>query len=88
MLIDDMKNSADSLYSGWPDRLFLVDTQGKIAFRGDRGPRGFIPSELESAIKKAVGDPDAKPIPKLSSDELEAVRKRLREARKKSLGGK
>ena len=84
MLIDDIQNGTDAAYSGWPDRLFLVGTDGKIAFRGDRGPRGFQPDELEAAIKKTLG---AKPKKKMkyTKEELDAIRERLKKRRKKSL---
>ena len=49
--IDDKVNNA---YSGWPERLFLVGTDGKIAYSGGPGPFGFEPDELEAAIRKAV----------------------------------
>ena len=83
MLIDDMQNTADAAYSGWPDRLFLVDTKGKIAYRGDRGPRGFEPSELGSAIDALLGK---KPAKKRTAEEIEALRAKLKAQRKASLG--
>ncbi len=51
VLIDDMKNTAGGAYSGHPDRLYLVDKEGRISYAGDRGPRGFSPDELEDAIR-------------------------------------
>ena len=52
MLIDDEENSTDGKYSGWPDRLFLIGKDGKIAFAGGRGPFGFKPADLEDAIEQ------------------------------------
>ncbi len=43
-LVDDMKDSANQAYDAWPDRLYVVDTNGRIALKGERGPRGFYPS--------------------------------------------
>ncbi len=43
-LVDDMSDSTNKAYSAWPDRLYIVDTQGRIAVKGERGPRGFAPS--------------------------------------------
>ena len=51
-LIDGVDNKVGSAYSGFPDRMYLVGTDGKIAYKGARGPFGFKPSELENAIKK------------------------------------
>ncbi len=53
-LMDDIKNSTDLAYSGWPDRLYVVDAQGKVAYRGGPGPRGFQPSELPDVLDKLL----------------------------------
>lgn len=49
-LIDDMDNSAARAYKGWPDRLYVVGKNGKIAFHGGPGPMGFKPAEMELAL--------------------------------------
>ena len=33
-----------------PDRLYVVDSRGRIAYKGGRGPFGYKPSELEQAL--------------------------------------
>ncbi len=43
-LVDGMDNAVNIAYSAHPDRLYLVDTGGRIAVRGEKGPRGFRPS--------------------------------------------
>ncbi len=53
-LIDDMKNSAEAKYRGWPDRLYIIDAGGRIAYRGDVGPRGFRPTEMEDALRQLL----------------------------------
>jgi hypothetical protein len=54
-LVDDMENSAQKGYAGWPDRIYVLDTQGKVAYKGEPGPRGFKPADAEEVLKKAVG---------------------------------
>ena len=49
-LIDDMDNTAARAYKGWPDRLYVVGKNGKIAFHGGPGPMGFKPAEMELAL--------------------------------------
>ena len=49
-----MKNATATAYNAMPDRLFVVGIDGKIAYRGARGPRGFKPDELEAYLKKAT----------------------------------
>jgi hypothetical protein len=53
-LIDGMDNNTERDYTGWPDRLYLVGADGKIAYKGRPGPAGFKPAELETAIREAL----------------------------------
>lgn len=53
-LIDDMENSAARAYKGWPDRLFIVGKNGKIAYASGPGPSGFMPHEMEIELKKEL----------------------------------
>ena len=50
-LIDEMDDRVGGVYQGFPDRLYLVGRDGKIAYQGGPGPFGFRPSELDDAIK-------------------------------------
>jgi hypothetical protein len=54
-LIDKLDDKVGQAYNAWPDRLYLVGRDGKIAYQGGPGPRGFRPEELEAAIKKELG---------------------------------
>ncbi len=49
-LIDEMTNEVDRAYAALPDRLYLIDAEGRIAYRSGPGPMGFKPQELEAAI--------------------------------------
>lgn len=37
-----------------PDRMYVIDAQGKVAYNGARGPQGFKPDEAEAALKKVL----------------------------------
>ena len=50
VLVDRLDNAVASAYGGWPDRLYLIGRDGRVAFQGGAGPFGFKPSELEAAI--------------------------------------
>ena len=50
MLIDDIDNTAEQAYTAWPDRLYVVDKNGRIAYKGGPGPFGFKPREMEKAL--------------------------------------
>ena len=54
-IIDTLDDTANKAYSGWPDRLYLVGKNGKIAYKGAPGPWGFKPDELQAAIEKELG---------------------------------
>jgi hypothetical protein len=53
-VIDGVDNAVADVYGGWPDRLYLIDTDGRIAYQGGEGPFGFKPEELDRAIQQAV----------------------------------
>jgi hypothetical protein len=48
MLVDGMDNECDTLYAGWPERLYVIDANGVIAYKGRTGPFGFEPEELDA----------------------------------------
>jgi hypothetical protein len=54
MVFDGLDNAVASAYGGWPDRLYLVRGDGRIAFQGGEGPFGFKPEELEAAIEREL----------------------------------
>jgi iodothyronine deiodinase-like protein len=51
VLIDEINNEVARQYGGWPDRLYLVGKDGRIAFQGGEGPFGFKPEQLDQAIQ-------------------------------------
>jgi hypothetical protein len=50
VLVDHMDNSVASAYGGWPDRLYLIGRDGRVAFQGGPGPFEFVPKLLAAAI--------------------------------------
>lgn len=55
ILIDNMDDAVEHAYSGWPDRIYIVGKDGRIAFKGDRGPGGFRPAAAEQTLKRILG---------------------------------
>jgi Iodothyronine deiodinase len=49
-VIDGFDNTTEKAYTGWPDRIYLVDANGRIAYKSKPGPFGFKPDELASAL--------------------------------------
>lgn len=56
-LVDDMENTVDEAYAAWPERLFVVDQDGRIAYAGDQGPWGFKPDDVRAWLEENVGSP-------------------------------
>ncbi len=51
IVLDGVDDAVASAYGGWPDRLYLIGRDGRIAFQGGEGPFGFEPAELAAAIE-------------------------------------
>lgn len=50
LVVDSVDDRVGHAYSGMPDRLYLIDRQGKVAYKSGRGPFGFEPGELGQQI--------------------------------------
>jgi len=55
VVVDRLDNPVDDLYCGWPERLVVVDRDGRVAYISGPGPWGFKPQEAEKALRKCVG---------------------------------
>ena len=73
-LIDGLDDKVNQAYAGWPDRLYLVGRDGKVAFKGGPGPGGFRPHDLEIALKETVPNPSRPPAPKGSAPKGSATK--------------
>jgi hypothetical protein len=62
--VDDMNNAANDAYAAWPERLYILDEQGNVAYRGGNGPFAYDPKEVRqwlAARYGAVKHPEPKP---------------------------
>lgn len=50
--MDNMDDTTERAYQGWPDRIYIVGNDGKIAFAGAKGPQGFNPAAAKESLKK------------------------------------
>ena len=55
-LIDDMNNGTERDYVALPERLYLIDIDGRIVHRSGPGPFGFSTAKFESAIETYLRD--------------------------------
>ena len=53
-LIDGFDNRAETAYTGWPDRLYLMAPGGRVLYKSKPGPFGFDPKELASALQTSL----------------------------------
>jgi hypothetical protein len=51
-VMDEFGNSTEAAYTGWPDRMYLIDPNGYVAYKSKPGPFGFKTDELKSALEK------------------------------------
>ncbi len=54
-VLDEFGNSTERAYTGWPDRLYLIDHNGRVAYKSRPGPFGFKPDQLSAALAQVVG---------------------------------
>jgi type I thyroxine 5'-deiodinase len=53
-VIDEPDNRVERAYTGWPDRLYVIDRDGRVAYKSAAGPFGFKPAEVETSLKRLV----------------------------------
>ena len=61
LLVDTLDDRVGHAYSGMPDRLFVIDRQGKVTYKGGRGPFGFKPGEMEQSLIMTLLEDGAAP---------------------------
>ena len=61
--VDDIDNRANELYAGWPERIYIVDASGRIVYKGEPGPFGYHPEEMETWLESHAASPDPSRAP-------------------------
>ncbi len=57
-LVDTIDPSVGQTYESWPNRIYVIDTEGTIVYRGPKGPRGVTPREGETHLRALLGLPE------------------------------
>ncbi len=60
-VLDGDDNRVNIAYAGWPDRLYVVGVDGRIAYQGGQGPSGFKVGEVEEWLKQNTKPKSAVP---------------------------
>ena len=55
-LVDTLEDVAERSYAGWPDRMYVIDADGKIAYKGDTGPQGFRVGDVTAFLEKLFAE--------------------------------
>lgn len=50
ILVDGIDDRVVAAYGAWPDRLYLIGADGRVAFQGRRGPARLSSDDLGAAI--------------------------------------
>lgn len=53
-LLDPFANTTERAYTGWPDRLYVIDRDGRVVYKSKPGPFGFHPSDMAAALVKTL----------------------------------
>jgi type I thyroxine 5'-deiodinase len=51
-LVDEADNRVERAYTGWPDRLYVIDRDGRVAYKSGAGPFGFKPAQVQQALEQ------------------------------------
>jgi hypothetical protein len=50
LAIDSMDNRAETVFSAWPERIYVLAPGGRVIYKGGMGPFGFHPEEAEKVL--------------------------------------
>jgi hypothetical protein len=53
-LLDGIDNRIERAYTGWPDRLYIIGTDGRVRYKSAPGPFGFSTKDLEASLKELL----------------------------------
>ncbi len=56
-LVDGIDNRVERAYTGWPDRLYVIGTDGRVRYKSAPGPFGFSTTELERSLRQTLAQP-------------------------------
>ena len=61
LAVDPMENPADHVYAGWPERLYIVDESGRIAYKGRRDRSAITPRKSRPGWRRRFPAADRPP---------------------------
>lgn len=58
-VVDDMQDTTERAYTAWPDRLYVINREGRLAYKSKAGPFGFKPADM-AVVLKSLLSPDTR----------------------------
>jgi hypothetical protein len=56
ILVDPMDDPFNTAFAAWPDRIYVLDAAGKVAYKGGPGPGGFRVAEVPPVLRRLLGE--------------------------------
>lgn len=69
-LVDEINDIVGHAYSGMPARMYVIDREGRVAYKSGRGPFGFKTAEMEQALIMTLLDQVAPQSPRTAAEEV------------------
>jgi hypothetical protein len=54
LAVDPIDGRADKAYAAWPERIYVIGTDGRLVYKADPGPFGFKPEEAEKGLQRLL----------------------------------
>ncbi len=51
IVVDDLDNPVEIAYTAWPDRLYLIDSEGRVVWKASPGPVGLDAARTRIALR-------------------------------------
>jgi type I thyroxine 5'-deiodinase len=53
--VDRVDDAVSRAYGAWPDRLYVIGPDGRVAYQGGVGPFGFSTDEVRAFLREEYG---------------------------------
>lgn len=54
VLVDGIENTVSEAFAAWPERVYVIAADGRIAFKGGPGPWEFDPEAARTALEELL----------------------------------
>jgi hypothetical protein len=61
VLVDELDDAASNAFAAWPERIYVADADGRIAFVGGPGPFEFDPDAAAAVLDRLCDRPRMRP---------------------------